>query len=83
MATAPRTASAAEANTVINPSPSHFTSWPPCAAAVSFSRRWWTWKMRCARSSPTRCNSSVESTRSVKSSVTGALTGWHPPNVSA
>ena len=41
LATAARTASAAEANTVSNPSPSNFTSWPPCAAAVSFSRRWW------------------------------------------
>src|SRR5262245_29683664 len=29
--------------------------------------------MRCARSSPTRCRSSVELTRSVNSSVTGAL----------
>ena len=29
--------------------------------------------MRCARSSPTRCSSSVEFTRSVKSRVTGAL----------
>src|SRR5262249_27043355 len=47
--------------------------WPPCAAAVSLSKRWWTWKMRCARSSPTRCRSSVESTRSVNRSVTGVL----------
>src|SRR5262245_6666107 len=73
MATAPRTASAAEANTVISPSPSHFTSWPPCAATASLRRRWWAWKMRCARSSPTRCRSSVELTRSVKRSVTGVL----------
>ena len=37
--TAQRTASATEANVVISPSPSHFTSWPPCAATVSLSRR--------------------------------------------
>src|SRR5262245_60336011 len=33
--------------------------------------------MRCARSSPTRCNSSVELTKSVNRSVTGVLIAAH------
>src|SRR5262245_7153656 len=37
--------------------------------------------MRCARSSPTRCSSSVELTRSVKRRVTGAFKDGTPPSI--
>ena len=50
--------------------PAHFTSCPPCDSTASRSRRWCALKMRCACSSPARCSSSVEATRSVNRIVT-------------
>src|SRR5262245_38441082 len=79
MVTAQRTPSATDAKLASSPSPSHFTSRPPCWPMAS--RRSWrcAYRTRWAQSSPIRWRSAVEPTRSVNNSVTGvaAIAGSH------
>src|SRR5438105_3069461 len=58
------------ANASMNLSPSRSTSTPPVRSSASRTSRSCSWKSSRARSSPTRSTSGVESSMSVKSTVT-------------
>src|SRR5919197_4084226 len=70
ISTAQRTAPRALANASMNLSPSRSTSTPPARSTASRTSRSCSWKSSRARSSPTRSTSGVESSMSVKSTVT-------------
>src|SRR5919204_2476331 len=70
ISTAQRTALRALANASMNLSPSRSTSTPPVRSSASRTSRSCSWKSSRARSSPIRSRSGVESSMSVKSTVT-------------